>query len=116
MITMFQVDHRDGPLPELPLQHVLDEGQRIAFILRLSIQAAVVDHKPPFPATFLGTSKQGEANSEGQGSNQPRSMNSLRILSVASSPSLLRANSRCRYESLPHGTVRDPADGTEAFH
>ena len=37
MITVFQVDHREHPPPELLLQHVLNEAQRIAVMLRLSI-------------------------------------------------------------------------------
>ena len=59
MITMFQVNHREDPLPESLLQHVLNEGQRIAVILRLSIQASVVDHQPPFPGHILGDNEAG---------------------------------------------------------
>ena len=64
MRTMSQVNHREYPPPQLLLQHVLNEGQRIAVMLRLSNQAAVVDHQPPFPGLFFGMTKQGEANSE----------------------------------------------------
>ena len=39
MITMFQVNHREDPPPVLLLQHVLNEGQRIAVVLRLGVQA-----------------------------------------------------------------------------
>ena len=54
MITMFQVNHREDPPPVLLLQHVLNEGQRIAVVLRLGVQAAVVDHEPPFTGHLLG--------------------------------------------------------------
>ena len=54
MITMFQVNHREDPPPVLLLQHVLNEGQRIAVVLRLGVQAAVVDHEPPLTGNFLG--------------------------------------------------------------
>ena len=37
MITMFQVNHREDPPPVLFLQHVLNEGQRIAVVLRLGV-------------------------------------------------------------------------------
>ena len=54
MITMFQVNHREDPPPVLFLQHVLNEGQRIAVVLRLGVQAAVVDHEPPLTGYLLG--------------------------------------------------------------
>ena len=54
MITMFQVNHREDPPPVLFLQHVLNEGQRIAVMLRLGVQAAVVDHAPLFTGHLLG--------------------------------------------------------------
>ena len=54
MITMFQVNHREDPPPVLLLQHVLNEGQRIAVVLRLGVQAAVVDHEPPLTGNLLG--------------------------------------------------------------
>ena len=56
MLTMF---HVKDPRPQLLLQHVLSEGQRIAVMLHLSIQAAVADHKPPFPGHLLGHDKAG---------------------------------------------------------
>ena len=37
MITMFQVNHREDPPPVLLLQHVLNEAQRIAVMLRLGV-------------------------------------------------------------------------------
>ena len=37
MITMFQVNHREDPPPVLFLQHVLNEGQRIAVVLRSGV-------------------------------------------------------------------------------
>ena len=37
MITMFQVNHREDPPPVLLVQHVLNEGQRIAVVLRLGV-------------------------------------------------------------------------------
>ena len=37
MLTMFQVNDREDPPPVLLLQHVLNEGQRIAVMLRLSL-------------------------------------------------------------------------------
>ena len=37
MITMFQVNYREDPPPVLSLQHVLNEGQRIAVMLRLGV-------------------------------------------------------------------------------
>ena len=37
MITMFQVNHREDPPPVLFLQHVLNEGQRKAVMLRLGV-------------------------------------------------------------------------------
>ena len=37
MITMFQVNHREDPPPVLFLQHILNEGQRIAVVLRLGV-------------------------------------------------------------------------------
>ena len=56
MVTMFQVDHREDPPPELLLQHVLNQGHRIAVMLRLGVWVAVVHHEPP----LLGTTMQGE--------------------------------------------------------
>ena len=63
MLTLFQVDHGTDSPPKLLLQHVLDKGQRIAVMLCLGVQAAVVDHKPAL-ATFLVTTKHAEAHSE----------------------------------------------------
>ena len=37
MITMFQVNHREDPPPVLFLQHVLNDRQRIAVVLRLGV-------------------------------------------------------------------------------
>ena len=54
MITMFQVNHREDPPPVLFLQHVLNEGQRVAVVLRLGVQAASVDHEPPLTGNLLG--------------------------------------------------------------
>ena len=54
MITMFQVNHLEDPPPVLFLQHVLNEGQRIAVMLRLGVKATVVDHEPPFTGHLLG--------------------------------------------------------------
>ena len=34
MVTMFQVDQPEDPPPEVLLQHVLNEGLRIAVMLR----------------------------------------------------------------------------------
>ena len=59
MITMFQVNHREDPPPVLLLQHVLNEGQRIAVVLRLGVQAAVVDHEPPLTGNLLGDDEAG---------------------------------------------------------
>ena len=52
MITMFQVNHREDPPPVLLLQHVLNEGQRMAVMLRL-----LVNHKPPLSGHLLGDDK-----------------------------------------------------------
>ena len=59
MITMFQVNHREDPPPVLFLQHILNEGQRIAVVLRLGVQAAVVDHEPPLTGNLLGDDEAG---------------------------------------------------------
>ena len=45
------------PPRKLFLQHVLNEGQRIAVMLRLAFGAAVVDHKLPFSGHLLGEDK-----------------------------------------------------------
>ena len=37
MITMFQVNYREDPPPVLFLQHILNEGQRIAVVLRMGV-------------------------------------------------------------------------------
>ena len=37
MITRFHLNHFEDPPPESLLQHVLDEGQRVAVILRFSV-------------------------------------------------------------------------------
>ena len=94
MITMFQVNHREDPPPVLLLQHVLYEGQHIAVMLRLGVQAAVIDHEPPLTGNLLGDDEAGRAHSEWHGSSQPLWMKSRRIFSMASFLSPLRANSR----------------------
>ena len=97
MITMFQVNHLEDPPPELLLQHVLNEGQRIAVRLRLRIHAVVVDHQPPFPGHLLGDDK-AEGCPLGVTGLQPTWVDELpRIFLMASFLSPLRANSRCRY-------------------
>ena len=72
MITMFQVDHREDLPPQLLLQHVPNEGQRIAVMLYLGIQTAVLNNKPPFPGHLLGNDEAG-----GMSGLQPASVDEL---------------------------------------
>ena len=55
----FQVEYGEDSPPDLPLQQGLNEGQRIAVMLHLSIQAAVVDRQPPFSSHLLGDDQAG---------------------------------------------------------
>ena len=51
---VFHVDYPEDPLPEMFLQHVLNEGQRIAVVLRLGVWAAVVEDELPLPGHLFG--------------------------------------------------------------
>ena len=98
MITMIQVNHREDPPPVLPVQHVLNEGQRIAVMLRLGVWAAVVDHESPLSGHLLGDDE-AWGGPFGVARLKPAPlMNSRRVFSMASFPSPHRADPRCRYK------------------
>ena len=59
VVRMFQVDHRDDPLPELFVQPVLREGQWMAVMLRVGIRVAVDHHGPLLSGHLLGDDEAG---------------------------------------------------------
>ena len=77
VITMFQVNHCEDPPPELLPQHLSNEGQPIVVMLRLSIQAGLFDHKPPFSGQRFGNDEAG-GGPLGVTGLQPTSVDELR--------------------------------------